>query len=356
MNSLWAIIGVAATGLFGLIGLFAWILPRRAKLKKETEQHILRIEKEAKEANENIKVLERHFGVPIYADGLPSALPPVFDPFAKGLKLMTEYKWNEAIAEFKQSMKEAKASQLVALYNFIGLCYYRQDKLDSALENYNKSLSLAIEFSDKKGEASALHYLGLIFMNRGDLNEALKYSEDALKIDRELGDKLWEMIVLGLHSSIFASKGDFDKAQEYLDRIREGMAIAPGNLGVPFPIGGYLDLSKRYVEDLTKSTEESTRKMRMAEQLVELGKLYQTKGDFDKAIQYYENLLKIFRGMGNKNIEGSTLFVVGFIFETKGEREKALRYFEDALIIFTQIGAQKEIEKVKENIKRLKGE
>jgi hypothetical protein len=33
-----------------------------------------------------------------------------------------------------------------------------------------------------------------------------------------------------------------------------------------------------------------------------------------------------------------------------------LKYYEDALKIFTQIGAQREIEKVKENIKRLKGE
>ncbi|MDP3024602.1 MAG: tetratricopeptide repeat protein [candidate division Zixibacteria bacterium] len=285
----WTIVlGVAAI----LVALFAYILPRRTRLREEEEERLRRIEedtkvakKESKEANENVKLIEKHLGIPIYVDGLPKADPPVFDPFAKGVKLMAEYKWDEAVIEFKQSMKEAKASQLVALYNLIGLCYYTPGKLDLTLENWNKSLSLAREFNDREGEASALGNLGIVYKTRGELDRAIKYHQDALKIDREIGNK----------------KGE-------------------------------------------------------AEDLGNLGNVYKTRGELDKAIKYYEDALKLNQELGRKEGMANQLGNLGLIFEEKGEKEKALKYFEDALKLFTQIGAQREIETVKESIKRLKGE
>jgi tetratricopeptide (TPR) repeat protein len=198
---------IATLGVF--ITLIFWVIDQ------ETKQRIQRIEKQVKEANENIKQIEDHFGIQIYTDGLTEADPPVFDPFVKGLKRMREYKWDETIAEFKQSMKEAKASQLVALYNLIGLCYDRSGKFDLALESYNKSLALAKEFNDKEGEAGNLGNLGLIFKIRGDLEKALKYHEDALKIEREIGNKEGEATVLNNLGLIFRTRGDLAKALEY---------------------------------------------------------------------------------------------------------------------------------------------
>jgi len=213
----WSIVAVIIAVLGAPIALFAWILPRKARLRREEEERIRRIEeetkvikqeaqeikKEAKEANENVKWMEKHLGIPIYVDGLPQADPPVFDPFLEGTKLMTQYKWDEAITEFKKSMKEAKASQLVALYNLIGLCYYTPGKLDLTLENWNKSLSLAREFDDKEGEAKALGNIGLIYQTRGDLDNALKYHEDALKIEREIGNRKDEAKILGNIGNVY---------------------------------------------------------------------------------------------------------------------------------------------------------
>jgi tetratricopeptide (TPR) repeat protein len=140
-----------------------------------TERHVFRIGKETKEIKADIKLIKERLGIEPYVDGLPKADPPVFDPFAKGLKFMTAYKWDEAISEFQKAMKEAKTTQLVALYNLIAICYYTSGRLSLALENFEKSLDLAREFTDKQGEANALGNIGNVYYLKGDLDQALKY-------------------------------------------------------------------------------------------------------------------------------------------------------------------------------------
>jgi tetratricopeptide (TPR) repeat protein len=327
----WTIVlGVAAI-LFAILFRF-W--PGRTKLTKSTEEVIVHlkdkidtIEKAAKEANENIKLIEKHFGIPIYVDGLPSAPPPVFDPFAEGLKLMKEYKWDEAITEFKQAMKEAKASQLVALYSLIGYCYDIPGKSDLAVENYSKSLTLAREFKDKEGETSALNNLSLMFKARVELDKALRYSEDALKIAREIDDKEGEARALVNLGSILTIMADRDRPLEYLEHAlkiareigdKEVEAMALGNLGFFY---GLFDII--------------------------------IKGGLDRALEYFKDALKIYREMGSKVGEAQTLKGLGLVYQSKGEKRKSSGYFENALKIFTQLGSWKWVEITKEDIIRL---
>ncbi|MFH0931672.1 MAG: tetratricopeptide repeat protein [Candidatus Zixiibacteriota bacterium] len=209
----WTIVGVIVGTIALIIALYPLICPPRVKLDRPTEKKIDKIDTIEKK----LEILEKRLGKPIYVDGLPSADSSVFDPFAKGLKLMTEYKWDEAIAEFKQSMKEAKASQLVALYSLIGLCYYTPGKLDLALENWNKSLSLSREFNDREGESAVLGNLGIVYRIRGELDKAIKYHEDALKIDREMRNKYGEASDLDNLGSVYEEKGEKEKSFKYYE-------------------------------------------------------------------------------------------------------------------------------------------
>jgi tetratricopeptide (TPR) repeat protein len=109
------------------------------------------------------------------------------DPFSKGVKLMGENKWAEAISELREAMKEAEAVYLVKLCNLIGLCYSNLGEPNSALETYKLCLSLANSLNDKKGEAFALCSLGRISENRGKWRKALRYFERALEIFTQIG-------------------------------------------------------------------------------------------------------------------------------------------------------------------------
>ena len=216
----------------GLIALLITTLVR-VRLQKKEEERLKRIEKEVSQArkeveevkrkvdlaNKNIENIEmRHSGILIYIDGLPFAAPPVLDPFFEGTKLMAEYKWDEAIEEFKKAMKEAKGGHFVGLYNLIGICYYTSGRLSEALESYEQSLRFARQFKDKIGEAVALGNIGLIYQRKGDLDKALKYCEEALKIDREIGNKKGEAQDLRNIGLIYAQKGEMEKALAYLNQ------------------------------------------------------------------------------------------------------------------------------------------
>ena len=68
--------------VLGIIAISTWIFPRPVKLDEETRRSL------RKEISEDAKQIERETKHSIYLDGLPFATPKVFDPFAKGVKLM----------------------------------------------------------------------------------------------------------------------------------------------------------------------------------------------------------------------------------------------------------------------------
>jgi tetratricopeptide (TPR) repeat protein len=234
---------------------------------KAAKEEARKAKEKADLANRNIENIEKHFGIPIYTDGLSSADSAVFDPFFEGTKLMAEYKWDGAIAEFQKAMKEAKASQLVALFNLIAICYYTSGRLDSALENYKQSLTLAEQFDDKQGKAAVLGNIGLIYQDKGDLDQALKYLEEALEIDKEIG-------------------------------YRQGEASALGNIGLVYEAKGDLDQALKYHQEALDISKQIDYKVGEASILGNIGNVYYLKGDLNQALKYYNEALKIFKKIG----------------------------------------------------------
>jgi len=302
--------GIVATAVVGIFGIIVAII-------------LYRLTASRKQLKEFEKKVEKQFGdLKVYLDGLPKAKPAVRNPFEAGRKAMAEYKWDDAIGHFNEAMKEAKGTELVALYNLIGICHYTPGRLNQALESFEESARLAKEFNDKEGEAIALGNIGNIYQTKGELDKALKYFEDGLKIDREMDRK-------------------------------KGIAAKLGNIGLIYQTKGELDKALKYSEDALKITKEMGNKEDEAKILGNIGVIYQTKGELDKALKYHEEALKLDREIGNKEGEAQDLGNIGNIYAQKGDFNKALDYLNQALVLFKQIGAQMEIEIVEGNIKRL---
>lgn len=321
---IWSYVVGIGTILGFAFAIFAWFFPPSTKLAKEDAHHIIRTEEDVKEVKEDVKLIKRQLGSPADVDGLPKAEPQVFDPFKRGSKLMEQFRWGEAITEFRRALRKAKASQLVSLYNLIGHCYFTPGVLDSALGNYNRALLLASDIADKKGQSEALNNIGIVLETKDSLDRALTYLTQALEVARDTGYKEGEEQSLRNLSMIYAMKGNLGQAR---DSQSQALNIA------------------RAIHDGRGE----------AASLGNLGSIYYLQGKLDTALAYHTEALNIDRNNNNKLGEGQTLNNIGIIFDIKGEKDKALGYYLDALTILTKVGAQIEIDMVKENIRTLKG-
>jgi tetratricopeptide (TPR) repeat protein len=331
-----ALIGLASGLVFFL---FSLLLGHRGTVRLAPEQ-------EARIVRETVR--QTVAGVTAYLDGLPGVKnPAIKDPFDAGMKLMDASKWDEAIVEFRKALPHAKASQLVALYNLIGLCYTTPGKLDSALASYEKSLSVARESNDQQGAAIALGNIGLIYHDKGDLDQALKYQQDALKTDREIGYRQGEAQDLGNIGLIYQDKGDLDRALKHHQQAlrihqeigyQQGVADQLGNIGLIYKTKGDLDQALKYHEQALKIDREIGYQQGVATALGNIGAIYQVRGDLDRALKYHEDNLKVAREIGYRQSEASALGNIGLIYQAKGDLDQALKCYLQSLHIFTQIG------------------
>ena len=146
--------------------------------------------RQVKDLQDNVTALREDVSRMVeYLDGLPKAAEPVRNPFAKGRAAMKASPWDEAIAHFNRAKKHASGTQLVALFNLIGLCHTTPGRWNKAIASYEESARLAAEFDDRKGRAAALHNLGVILQNRGEYVKAREKYQQSLKLERELGDR-----------------------------------------------------------------------------------------------------------------------------------------------------------------------
>jgi tetratricopeptide (TPR) repeat protein len=233
MAVLGIIIGLAFTAQV------AWYVYRRQK--SEAAEQAKAQEERAKEQSRKLDALQTQVGrMAEYLDGLPKSTGPVRTSFDAGRAAMKAYKWDDAIAHFKDAIKSASGTQLVALYNLIGLCHYTPGRWDEALQAYEESRRLAQDFGEKQGEAAALGNIGVVWQLKGEWDKALEYQEKALQLDRELGNRQGEAQELGNIGLVWQDKGEWDRALEYhykalkLDRElgdKQGEASDLGNIG-----------------------------------------------------------------------------------------------------------------------------
>lgn len=268
--------------------------------------------------------LERRGMTKPYLDGLPQAVKEVRDPFTEGLKSMENYKWDEAIGYFKKALEKAKGTQLVSLFNLIGLCHYTPGRLDEALKNFEESVHLAEQFDDKEGKAAALGNSGLIYERNNGLDKALNCQNESLKLNRELNKE-------------------------------EDVAKQLSNIALIYFKNNNLEVALTFIEESLKINRKLGNKEGIAANLGNLGIIYQNKENFIKSLEYHEESLKLYIEINNKAGIARSLLHIGTYYLKKGNINKTLEYFQHAIDTFKQIGAESDVELIKKMIQQLEG-
>jgi tetratricopeptide (TPR) repeat protein len=283
-----------------------------------------------------------------YPDGLPTSTGLVRTSFDAGMAAMGAYKWDEAIGRFRDAIKYASGTQLIALYNLIGLCQYTPGRWNDALASFDEARRLSTDFNDKKGEAATLGNIGLMWLSKGQSDTASEFYGKALRLAEELDDLHVQAINLGNIGLVWQSKGKWDKALGYheqalkLDRKlgdKQGEATDLCNIGLVWQDKGKLDKALEYHETALKLDQESGDKQGEAQDLGNIGIVWQFRVEWDKALEYYEKAWAIAHEIGDRRNEAGQLGNTGSALVGKGEYEKAVRPLTTALSMFLEIGA-----------------
>ena len=288
----------------------------------------------------------------------------------KGLLLYSQHSYVEAESELINSV--AKGEDLTACY-FLGLCYYKLNKLELALNQFQKAVRVspsfvqarimvgatlfkqkrlndavvelrkAIKINDNNGFAHNI--LGSVYLAKGMYDEAMFEFDRAIEINPALVDAHVKRGLFRLY------KGDSQKAGEELEKA---LSVAPEIMNNRLLLSSFYLRQQNYSaairtieEGLTgkpedallysymavayfsqKNPEKALAVLEKAKEIkpdyfapyYNIAAYYSSEGDYDKAIAEYEAVLKI----DNKNLPA--LLTVAALHELKGDDVVAGEY------------------------------
>ncbi len=293
--------------------------------------------------------------IAIYLDGLPKTKDKDKKAlFEKGISLMAQYKYEEAIESFRDCLSlESDWSAKSALFLLIGNSFYAWNKWDPALGSWKEALDAAEKANDEQGQAAALGNLGLVYKAKGEWDKAIEFYNRALKGLEKIGDVEDPFRKHGMASTfnnlglVYQDKGEWDKAIEFYNKTLEidkkvgdehGMAQTFNNLGLVYKAKGEWDKAIEFYEKSLKIKEKIGDEHGMAQTFNNLGLVYQAKGDWDKAIEFYNKSLKIKEKIGDEHGMAQTFGNMGNVYQLKGEWDKAIEFYNKSLKIKEKIG------------------
>jgi len=300
----------------------------------------------------------------------------------KGIILYTKHKFKEAQVEL---LKSIKVQPDLTAYYFLGLTYYHNQKLELALNQFQKTLDIAPSFN----QARVMVAMTLLKQKRVDdaineIQKALEFKEDNSQAHNVLG-------------SAYLAQGKYDLAMAEFDRaialnpnlasahLKKGvynlshghkieaerdlttaLSVAPEILNTRFLLTSFYLRQQNYgaalktLEDGLNSTPGDAllynymaaayfaqKKPQKALESLEKAKktnpkyftpyfnvaaYHSSKGEYEKAIAEYEAVLAV----DEKNLK--SIVAIGALSELNGNEEKAFQYFQKAAATETSGG------------------
>jgi tetratricopeptide (TPR) repeat protein len=257
-----------------------------------------------------------------------------------------------SVGELKLALEHAKKAErltskktdLLLIYNQIGLIYLTMGLQDEALPYLNKSLNLAKELGIREAQASLLNNIGLIHSSKGELNKASSYFEDVLRLDI---NEVAKAQTYNNIAAIYRTKGDYRKAVEYLQRTIEiserygyyrEASFTKMNLGDTYREMKNYEKAERYILDGFEGVKKVGDKLSEAVGYIFLGWLYKDKKDYEKAERYLLDGLEGVKKANAKPFEAIAYLLLGSIYKDKKNYELAEKYLLDGIALAKQVG------------------
>ena len=260
----------------------------------------------------------------------------------------------------KHRREKIYIKQLSSAYNNFGFYYFGKNKIDEAVFNFEKSITLSKEIDDKDLVATALNNLGYIYKRQGDILKALEYYHESLRLNKLL--KQQKDIALSLNNlgGLYYTLKEYDKALKYyrealmiekVDGAKKGVARLYNNIGSVYQKQHKRQLALEYYQQSIKNYNKIGYKKGEALALSKYTsiKLEMLEGNSPKELDLLLNEFKkaynVFDEIGDVEGKASSACGISNVYQRLGNISLAEKYAYESIILSKKIGFTESIKK-----------
>lgn len=233
-----------------------------------------------------------------------------------------------------------KPRGIAGAYNCMGVVYYYQKELDSALVYFKKALAINTEIMHQWGQASALHQIGAIQNLQGNYHEAIQSFQESGEIFKSKNDSLAfakSIENIGVSYNLMRHRPKaieyFLKAIQLYEKINNPVGVGRGYYHISYILINqhkYKEALKYLNEGLPKIEKEGNKQF-IASILQNTGNCYKGLKKYSKALDYLQRALDYRKAIGNKKAIALNQSIIGDTYYEKEEYNTAMQYYEKAL-------------------------
>jgi len=219
-------------------------------------------------------------------------------------------KYDRAKEQIKQGIRLAEKTGekgwASSFYSYLAYLHLETEDFKQALEEYEISLSNAVDSGNKKLQINALYWKGISFLKLDSMDEALRVA-DELKhlIEQGMNTKIMRFYFL-LMGNIELERKNSTKAIEYFERAISLLSYQRGAGDDHALFSDSLAWAYYESQEFEKAQEEYERIINLtsgrlswgdiyARSFYMLGKIYEQKDWKGKAIEHYEKFLELWK-------------------------------------------------------------
>jgi eukaryotic-like serine/threonine-protein kinase len=236
--------------------------------------------------------------------------------------------------------------QKAAALHLIGVAYWRMNKPDEALRNYQQELAIWKQLGQQKGMAGALNEMAKVQVILGDNTQALSNFQQALTMRRDIGDKRGLADTLVDLGNFYADRGNQDQSvkmyKEALQIQRELaderlQAVLLNNIGAVYYDKAQYEDARTYYQQALQLREKLNAPRDIAETVHNLAETSVRMGQYEQASSQYLRALNLWRSLDDKRGAAIESYTLGTMFDYQGRYGSAINAKLDALNTFRDL-------------------
>ncbi|MFC1857239.1 adenylate/guanylate cyclase domain-containing protein [Thermodesulfobacteriota bacterium] len=295
------------------------------------------------EAVGNIEVAGFGYVILEWIHGFKGTYYPVFDFNKDALRMLKQ--------RFHPRWHAIGSCGVTYAYAYLG-------RFDDALDEVQKALKAAKEYSDDSLVAYVTFHISVVHTLRGDLDRAVEYGKLAVEKASTPQDKVWAQSFFGW---ALCRSGELRRGIDLLEKVvlvyraghnlsHEPMATLP--LGEGYWLAGEYEKARQILEEALELTERCGMKLYMGWAHRLLGEIAletnpaQAEPQFEKSIETLQEIKA-------ENELALSYASFGRFYKQQGNFAKAREYLTQALEIFERLGTLNEPDKVREKLAEL---